>query len=106
MSCSCGLSLVQPDQHLVGVVLVVADDPRPDALERRQVAGLVGLEVDGVQVAVLVAAGVLEVEQVLVVVAQKVLADAAVVSWVTGRSSSLPTGRTQTWRTFFSSGAR
>jgi hypothetical protein len=55
---------VDPDQHLVAVALAGGDDPRLDAVERRQVAPRHRLHVDVVQPPVLVAAGVLQVQQV------------------------------------------
>ena len=55
---------VDPDQHLVPVALAGGDDPRLDAVERRQVAPGHRLHVDVVQPPVLVTAGVLQVQQV------------------------------------------
>src|SRR5213078_525639 len=55
---------VDPDQYLVTVALAGGDDPRLDAVERRQIAPRHRLHVDVVQPPVLVAAGVLYVKQV------------------------------------------
>jgi hypothetical protein len=70
--------LVQPDQDVVREPLVEVLDARLDVLVRRQVAVGAGLEIDVVQPPVLVAAAVLDVEQVAVVVRPVEKADPAV----------------------------
>ena len=69
---------VQADEDRVGEALVALLHPGLDALERGDVAGGAAVEVDGEQVPVLVAADVLDVEQVTVVVGPEEGADAPV----------------------------
>ena len=69
---------VEPDEDLVGKVLVGLLHPGLDPGERGEVADLVGLQVDVVEAPVLVAADVLGVEQVAVVVGPEERADPAV----------------------------
>jgi hypothetical protein len=70
--------LVHPHEHVVREPLVEVLDARLDAFERRQVAVGPGLEIDVVEAPILVAAPVLDVEQVPVVVRPVEEADPAI----------------------------
>ena len=110
-----GVVPVHPDQDLVAVALAGGDDPGLDAVERRQVAarhaglaacggGGLRVEVDVVQPPVLVAAGVLYVQQVPVVTGPGEGPDATVSVIGDDRAASQPTpsapiGATQTLST-------
>jgi len=85
-----GVVLVDAHQDVVGEVLVDVVQPGLDIVERGEVAGLAGGQVDVVQPPVLVAAGVLLVDDVLVVVGPEVRADAPVA--VRGDGNPHPAG--------------
>ena len=73
-----GVVAVQRDQQFGRELPLHGHHPRLHAVERRQVAAVHGLEVDVVQPPVLVAAGVLQVQQVPAIVGPREQADAAV----------------------------
>ena len=73
-----GVVAVQRDEQLGRELPLHGDQPRLHAVERREVAAVHGLEVDVVQPPVLVAAGVLQVQQVPGIVGPRERADAAV----------------------------